>query len=703
MNHRASHRRLTAAALTAAAVTGTLLSAPAAVAAPPAAPVTALPAATQDVAPFPKEGTLVSAGKTGFLYRTGVAEAPFAWRGYDGTVTPLAGGGYVGSAGTDMIAQDGPDDTLVLRDMGSDAEPVVLKGAGTLLGVSGSTLVMYDADGAYLLDKAGDQDVRRDVSGLPAGPKSYQMPNGAEAFTVTSGDTTLHLVDVASAKVVATATADNDSVTAVGGSRTHLAWYDWTRNEDRTHFHLLDVATGGSRIVEGVDPASAPVFSKGWMAYTTFNRGLGERTPLALRSLADGRIQYVLDRADEVRVGADGSFLVKGVLAREEGVYRVTVGADGVPVTELVASSGRLPDFAVVSQEVPKTFTLGEPNDHEVLSWTFNRPAFGTLTLVHTATGRKEVRHAFSLTPKLDFYLGNRFASGKGVYSGAYTWKLTAAERYDVGPGTERTGTFTVDRPTAARDHDENGVADVLVRDTDGTLKAYDTWQMYQTRVPGTSSLEPTVLHTGWNTYTLVASPSDRTIVGRDRNGVLWMHKGTGQKLLPRTQVGGGWQVYNKITGGSDLNGDGRGDLLATDTSGVLWFYASTGDTARPFKPRVKVGGGWQIYNLLTAPGNIAGTTSGDLLARDRDGVLWLYLGKGDGTFAARTRIGGGWQQFTHLAPFGDKNGDRRVDLYAIGPATGRYYATSGQVVAPFKTAETLDRQPALIGPGTVF
>ncbi|MFC9492065.1 FG-GAP-like repeat-containing protein, partial [Streptomyces hydrogenans] len=92
-----------------------------------------------------------------------------------------------------------------------------------------------------------------------------------------------------------------------------------------------------------------------------------------------------------------------------------------------------------------------------------------------------------------------------------------------------------------------------------------------------------------------------------------------------------GWQVYDKITGGSDLNGDGRGDLLATDTSGVLWLYVSTGDTRTPFKPRVRIGGGWQTYDLLLAPGDIAGASGGDLLARDKDGVLWLYLGKGDG------------------------------------------------------------------------
>ncbi|MFF9341498.1 MULTISPECIES: hypothetical protein [unclassified Streptomyces] len=705
---RTPRLRLTAAVAVAVAATASgVLAAPAtaAPAAMAAAPVTALPAAAQDVAPFPKEGKLVSAGKTGFLYKTGVAEAPFAWRGYDGTVTPLTGGGYVGAAGSDTIAQDGPDDTVVLRDMGSGAEPVVMKGAGTLLGVSGSTLVMRDANGAYLLDKAGDQDVRRDVAGLPADATDFRTPIGAETFTVSNLTSTLYLVDVAAAKVIATAAADNSILGfgAVAGSKTHLAWYDWTPADDGGNFHILDVATDEARIVPEGNSVSEPVLSKEWMAFLTGSAPAGKGRPLGLHPLAGGQTQYVLDRADEVRLGADGSFLVKGALAREEGVYRVTVGADGKPAAELVASSGRLPDLALVSQEVPETFTLDEPYGYQEFDWTFNRPVAGTLKLVHTATGREYTRYGSDPTPPLSILLSNTDVNNMGLYGGAYTWKLTATELYDVGPSVELSGAFTVNRPAAARDHDENGVADVLVRDAEGTLKAYDTNQLQRIYEEWNRPLEPTVLGTGWNTYTLMASPSERTVVGRDRDGVLWIHKGQGQKLLPRTKVGGGWQIYNKITGGSDLNGDGRGDLLARDTAGVLWFYASTGDTATPFKPRVQIGGGWQQYNLLTAPGNIAGATGGDLLARDTNGVLWLYLGKGDGTFTARRQIGGGWQQFTDLAPFGDKNKDGLVDLYAIGAAEGRHYATSGLVDAPFKPGVTLHHQRTVLGSGTVF
>ncbi|WP_399172936.1 FG-GAP repeat domain-containing protein [Streptomyces sp. PanSC19] len=73
------------------------------------------------------------------------------------------------------------------------------------------------------------------------------------------------------------------------------------------------------------------------------------------------------------------------------------------------------------------------------------------------------------------------------------------------------------------------------------------------------------------------------------------------------------------------------------------------------------------------------------LVARDTAGVLWLYLGKGDGTFTARTKIGG-WNAHQHLV--GDADRDGRPDLVGFGPqgedylyrgpATGRPRSSAG-------------------------
>ncbi|NML50210.1 hypothetical protein HHL19_11105 [Streptomyces sp. R302] len=688
-SHVVSGRRLAAAVLTLAtvsAVTGALPAAPAAA----AAPVAGLRAAAQDVAPFPKGATLLDGGRTGFLAWSGTAAAPYFWTAYDGTVTPLPGTRYLGAAGTDTIVEDKGDGTYVLRDMGSDAAPVVITTPGTLLSVVDATLVVRDAQGIHLVSKAGGEVVRRTVTGLPSGSQRVRS-TAPGALTVSSSQTSaefLSLVDVSTASVVRTVEARNHVLgfESVAGSKTHMTWYDYTPADDGGSFHLLDARTGEVEVLTSFGSFEPTALSEKWLA--------GGGSGLVLRSLADGREVTALDRVRGVRPGADGAFLVDGTLDRVEGVYRVTVGADGKPATELVASSGRLPDLAMTMEEVPSVVDFATPESRAHFAWDFNHRVEPTLTLTHKATGRQHVLRAGYQSPPPTYHFtwhADGEWRGTAPYSGEYTWKMTAEETENVGPAVERTGTLTVKRPAVARDHDENGFPDLLVRDSTGRLSAYETKQV---REAGTGPLTPTVLHTGWNTYSLIASPSDRTIVGRDRDGVLWMHKGEGQKLLPRTRVGGGWQVYNKITGGSDLNGDGRGDLLATDTSGALWFYASTGDTARPFKPRVKVGGGWQIYNLLAAPGDIAGATGGDLLARDKDGVLWLYLGKGDGTFTARRKVGGGWQQFTHLAPFGDGNAqgseDGRVDLYAIGPGGSRFYPTTGSVDRPYGSPTSL-------------
>ncbi|MGW4725462.1 FG-GAP repeat domain-containing protein [Streptomyces sp. NPDC004291] len=171
---------------------------------------------------------------------------------------------------------------------------------------------------------------------------------------------------------------------------------------------------------------------------------------------------------------------------------------------------------------------------------------------------------------------------------------------------------------------------------------------------------------------------------------MLWIHYGAGplssEALTPRRKVGGGWNTYTELTGGSDLTGDGTPDLVAVDKAGDLYLYESTGTAPAPFAPREKIGHGWGIYNQITATGNIGGDPAGDLIARDKDGKLWLYLGKGDGTFAPRTPIGSGWGPYTDIVGIGDANGDGRPDLYARDTGnTSYFYAGTGDWKAPFK------------------
>ncbi|MGP9018928.1 FG-GAP-like repeat-containing protein [Streptomyces sp. BR1] len=229
-------------------------------------------------------------------------------------------------------------------------------------------------------------------------------------------------------------------------------------------------------------------------------------------------------------------------------------------------------------------------------------------------------------------------------------------------------------------------------RDRAGVL-----WQ-YQSSPTGDPSryTARTQIGGGWQTYDTVTKIStlqaDGTgdLVARDASGTLWYYKATGNPaapFAPRTKVGGGWQIYSSITGAGDLTGDGKADLVARDHDGVLWLYKATGNPTAPFAPRTKIGGGWQIYMDLTGGTDLTGDAKPDLLARDRDGVLWLYKATGNpaAPYATRTRIGGGWNTYTRIVSVGDTTGDGKPDLIAVDRDGGLWhYRGTGNPTDPF-------------------
>lgn len=200
----------------------------------------------------------------------------------------------------------------------------------------------------------------------------------------------------------------------------------------------------------------------------------------------------------------------------------------------------------------------------------------------------------------------------------------------------------------------------------------------------------------GWqifNTITaMTALRADGTgdLVARDTSGVLWYYQGSGKPSSPfkaRLKVGPGWGVYNTIIGARDLNGDGKADLIARDASGNLWYYQGTGTPSAPFATKVKIGPGWNAYNLMVSTGDVNGDGKADLIARDSSGALWLYKGTGipSGPYATKVEVGPGWNAYNSIVGVSDLNGDGKPDIVARDTTgTLYFYQGTGGATGPF-------------------
>ncbi|MFJ2935977.1 FG-GAP repeat domain-containing protein [Streptomyces sp. NPDC087219] len=267
-------------------------------------------------------------------------------------------------------------------------------------------------------------------------------------------------------------------------------------------------------------------------------------------------------------------------------------------------------------------------------------------------------------------------------------------------------GTSTITRKPQPHDFTDNGSPELFVMNEQGNVEVRESQYTPRTDLLGLYDMwyAPYV---GWGVYDRLAVPGDLgggnrpEIIARDKSGDLWLYsRAEGNdydpKLNPRVRIGTNWGVYDKIVGGSDITADGKPDLIATDKSGGLWLYPGTGNLNAPLGDRKNIGTSWGVYNQIVATGNLAGAPAGDLFARDAAGVLWLYLGNGDGTFAPRIRIGAGWNEYTRIVSIGDLNRDGHPDLitYTNGDVdipdlpyagNGYVYWGTGDWRAPFK------------------
>ncbi|MEU9571430.1 trypsin-like serine protease [Streptomyces massasporeus] len=145
----------------------------------------------------------------------------------------------------------------------------------------------------------------------------------------------------------------------------------------------------------------------------------------------------------------------------------------------------------------------------------------------------------------------------------------------------------------------------------------------------------------------------------------------TGTSFAAR-QSWGNWNGVNVVLQ-TDLDRDGYQDLVYRRSSDgdVFWASGRTGTTKQ-------IADNWKTRTRIVTPGDVTGDYLPDLLSVDSAGVLWIYPGKGNGTFATRVKVGSGWNQYNSVRGKGDFNGDGKTDLIARSTSGSYLYLYKG-------------------------
>jgi hypothetical protein len=185
--------------------------------------------------------------------------------------------------------------------------------------------------------------------------------------------------------------------------------------------------------------------------------------------------------------------------------------------------------------------------------------------------------------------------------------------------------------------------------------------------------------------YDLDASGTSDIVALRRSDNDVFFYPGTGSGLGGRELIGDDWEGTNLLTTGGDLNGDGWGDLLVRFTSGQL--FIAIGGSNGFIQDYIEVGSGWNSMSTVTGGHDHNSDGKADLITvQASTGNLYLYPGKGDGTFGARKLIGSGWGSMRELTTVGDLDHDGHADMLAVKTSDGCMYFYGGTGAGTFKS-----------------
>jgi secreted trypsin-like serine protease len=168
-------------------------------------------------------------------------------------------------------------------------------------------------------------------------------------------------------------------------------------------------------------------------------------------------------------------------------------------------------------------------------------------------------------------------------------------------------------------------------------------------------------------------------VVRRSSDGdVFWQHWVSASGTWATKQIFDNWKTRTRTLAPGDVTGDALPDLLSVDSSGYLWIYPGKGNGS--FSARVQVSSGWNQYNSVRGHGDFTGDGKADLITRSKsNSYVYLYKGTGkagSGAFSSRIKVRT-WSGYNAFDAPGDVTGDGRADFLARTPG-GTLYLYKG-------------------------
>jgi len=170
-------------------------------------------------------------------------------------------------------------------------------------------------------------------------------------------------------------------------------------------------------------------------------------------------------------------------------------------------------------------------------------------------------------------------------------------------------------------------------------------------------------------------------LVGFGTDGV-WTALGKGDGTFSKARMvltsfnSQGWHTGQHPRFVVDLNGDGKGDIIGFGDNGVSTAISKGDGTFAEDQlvlAQFGVNQGWRMDQHPRFVADLTGDGKADLVGFNNDGV-WTALGRGDGTFGSATLvlanfgINQGWQVAQHPRFVADLTGDGKADLVGFGP-----------------------------------